>query len=558
MKHLQPFGWIGRHKVASSILAVAFLGLVAALALISFEPRETRLETFLEPASAEHREAKGLIESNQPVDAEARCRQAIEILDRAPSLVREDARFRLERGAILETLASIQTLNDRPDLAVESYQQAIDSWSRLLTRDQAGVELRKRSASCETRLAPLLVQLGRWEDAEKALERGDAVCQTQVTAQLPDPQIHTEWVEVLNQLGLVLLHKDKWSEALDRFKVAKRVQAGLIQPDSGTGLDRERLALILVNQAQAYRAGKQPAEAERALIESREIAQKLTADFADTLRYQDLAAMILETLAELFEKDPKRITEARGLLENAVSIREKFATNRAAAPEYVVRLAETYDRLAELHLAQKSFKESEAYERKELDAYARLEKEHPSDLVVRFKHGRSLHNLADFLRERGRAAEALPLERQAIERLVAVYKDDVLDPDHRRALSYAYWSLCTLELGRGDYRAAAGVVEEYQKIEPCGYEEAYESARFLCRAISLCNQDQGISASEHDNLVRAYADRAMAALGAATEDGFHDLSELTSSHTYDPLRGRPDFARLVKHIGAIVEALNEK
>ncbi len=313
----------------------------------------------------------------------------------------------------------------------------------------------------------------------------------------------------------------------------------------------------MINKAKAQMAGNRLADAERVLIDARDLGEQLRRDYPATTRYHDVAATILDSLAELISKDPKRIREVRGLLEKSLSIREKYAAEPGAQKENLLRLTETYGSLAELFLAEKLVTEAEAYERKALVHAARLEQEHPNDLELRFEHGRSLHNLADLLRERGRSDEALPIARQAVARLVSVYKENVLDPDHRRALGYAYWALCTLELSRGDHRAAAAIVDAYQKIEPSGYEEAYESARFLCRAIPLCRQDRRIPAEERENLAQSYADRAIAALETASHSGFHDLNELKTSHIYDPLRGRPEFASIVQRVAAIVEALSE-
>jgi len=555
---------MGRHKVATGLVATAVLALGAAIGIVEFYPGGPGLETFLEPATEMHREAEKLLESNQPKDALDRCRQAIAILDQVPARFHDDEGYQFERGAAFETLGLIHTAIDQPEQAVDDYRQTLDIWTKLIARDQHQIELRRRTAVCTARLAPIFVKLGRWEDAQKTLDRGESVCQIQVMGSAPDPRIDEIRVEILNQRGLVSMHKGEWTEALEQFTSAERLQKGLcdllerlVQPNWEMGKYSQRLIVTLINKAKAHTARNRPTDAEQALIDARDLAEQLRADYPATIPYQDLAATILDTLAELIKKDPKRISEVRGLLERSLSIREKYAANPSCDPEYVLRLAETCSSLGELFVAEKSFKEAEALERKALLYSARLEKQHPSDLEFRFEHGRSLHNLADFLRERGRPDEALPLERQAVERLVAVYKENVLEPDHRRAISYAYWTLCSLELNRGDHRAAAAVIDEYQKIEPGGYEEAYESARFLCRLIPLCRQDQGKPATERESIVRSYADRAIAALETASHHGFHDLNELTTSHIYDPIRGRPEFARVVQHVAAIVEALKE-
>ncbi len=141
------------------------------------------------------------------------------------------------------------------------------------------------------------------------------------------------------------------------------------------------------------------------------------------------------------------------------------------------------------------------------------------------------------MRERGRVEEAITLEREAVERLVGVYRTNVLEPEYRTAASYAYWGLCMLELDRKDHRAAATAIALYQAIEPRGFEEAHEAARFLCRCIVLCREDRAIAAAERRALERSYADQAETALRRAVRFGFLDEQELRTSHTFDPLRG---------------------
>src|SRR5260370_14955584 len=99
--------------------------------------------------------------------------------------------------------------------------------------------------------------------------------------------------------------------------------------------------------------------------------------------------------------------------------------------------------------------------------------------------------------------------------------------------SCSCWGLCGLELERRDYRAAAQAVANYQKIEPRGFEEAHESAGFLCRCIQLCRADQSVAAADREALARSYAGQAMSALATAVRDGFRADQELKTSPIYE-------------------------
>jgi hypothetical protein len=184
----------------------------------------------------------------------------------------------------------------------------------------------------------------------------------------------------------------------------------------------------------------------------------------------------------------------------------------------------------------------------ELSHQTRLMDYQPDVVRYRFGRGRAAHNLAELLRQRGRTVEALAIEREAAPILTGVYRQNVLDANHRRAISDACWTLCTLLLDRQDYRSAAESVAFYQSIEPNGFEEAREAAMFFCKCFVLCQQDRKLNVVERETLERSYADRAIGALKTAVRGGFRDLDELKSSHVYDPLRGRADFAGVVNDV----------
>jgi hypothetical protein len=133
----------------------------------------------------------------------------------------------------------------------------------------------------------------------------------------------------------------------------------------------------------------------------------------------------------------------------------------------------------------------------------------------------------------------------------------VRDAGHRTAVSYAYWTLCALELDRGDYCAAGQAVGEYLRIEPNGFEEALESARFLCRCVRLSLADGSLGRAESESVARSYRDRAMEALLAAVRCGFRDANDLKKSRAYESLRGRDDFERLVREVEALASAAGQ-
>jgi tetratricopeptide (TPR) repeat protein len=492
-----------------------------------------------------------------PEDAEVSCRQALAALDVLLAAWPDERRYRRQRAAIFDMLGLAAAAQDRPDEAIEAYKLAVDLWSKLIAERPNVVDERRRMASCLERLGLLLHEAGRWDDADFVFQRGRLLCQQLPNDIADDPEISRDLVGFLSRLAHESLDSGRWSESLDLHSQAvqalKRLAAG---PDGRTE-DRERLVRTVVDQAGAFRECKQPAAAEQCLLEAKARAERLAAHSPAKGRYRALVAMVLNHFAALIECNPGRGVEARAAYERAVTLLETVAGQPSATPDDRSSLAATCGRLANLLADQGLCDLAQAAYRKEIACESRLVEERPRNIWARFARGRALHNLADLLRDRGGRCrdEALDLEHEAIKELSVAYNQNVRNPEFRTALSYAAWALCVLELDRNDYRAAAAAVDQYQQVEAAGFEEALESVRFLCRCASLCRRDGAIPKTNRERLASSYADRAVQALKSAVQSGYHDARDLESAGTYEPLRGRDDFALLVREAEARTKLL---
>ena len=359
-------------------------------------------------ACAERRKtAEILLETNQPAAAERSCRQAIKLLEELASRSPQVRSYRRELGAAHDTMGQIEVAKDERYLAETEYTHAIRLCSRLFAIDPSDVDLQWRIAACMNRLAPLQRADGRWGEAKSTLQRGCDFIAARARARPLAPRIEREWVSLLCQLGLLNLDMSLRLEAVENFETAVGIQTELVRTSSDIGQDRERLVGLLINQSKVQTAAVEPAKTERTLVAARNVAERLATDFPSTARYQDLVASTLSRLAGTIKADPGRRAEARGLLERALSIRKKLAASSPSVADYTAKLAESYSMLADLCFDEKSYEQIEGLERKALLYQSRLQKQHPDVAAFRFGHGRALHNLADFLRERGRAQKRL-------------------------------------------------------------------------------------------------------------------------------------------------------
>ncbi len=440
MKRLMLFDWMRRHKIATLVPAMLAAFVVAAWLVRGDAGSPAVLAT----AVASLRSAETCLERSQLAEAERECGRAIEILD-SLAMRSGDPRIRFEQAAALETMALIQSATDRRDQADMFFRKAIPIWARLLGDNQADSTVRWYLARCLARHGSLLSDAGRWEEADKTLWRGDAACETRIRNVPSDERIDRERVLIKNQLGLLFLRTDRGALALEQFESAASYQQELIGASSPAADDLELLISLRRNQARTYSATDQPAAAQRTLGEARALAERLTALYPSTARYQDLLATLIEHQAEVTGGDTGSRAQCRELIARAVAIREALAARSPDEPLYVEKLATSYGKLAEECLRASAFAEAEEYARKEVSCQSKLLNEHPGVLAYRFGRGRALHNLADLLRGRGRGAEALSLapgrpparrrpSRQPARRTPSTGgQQRVLEPLHARA-----------------------------------------------------------------------------------------------------------------------------
>jgi eukaryotic-like serine/threonine-protein kinase len=537
---------------ARFITAGAAAALATALAVVVFSlnllGRRGASESLYHAAVQARQTAEAHLRAQRCDEAEQACHLAGVILDKLADRAAGEPRYRRERAALAETRGLCQFERGASDEAVPAFKEAIDLWSKLLAESPAAFEERSRLAACLSRLGILYRDAGRWDEAESTISRGRLLCETLPANLRDDPRVARSRVGFLDQLGRLFVETGRPSEALTCDTIAVTAQQALVSSAAGTSEDREVLVALAINLAGDFTIVRRPLDAERTLVGAGDVADLLRADFPTAPRYDDLVATVLELRASAVNSDTNRHLEARELLGRALSIREKLVARAPAALVDVAKLAAACDTFASLCRDHGAFDQAESFYRKALSCHSRLTGQDPGAPLYRFDRGRALHNLADLLRGRGRRDEAISLARQAVEELGVLYSNNRDNSEYRTAFSYARWMLCALLLDDDDVQGAAEAVAEYRKIEPSGYEEPLEAARFLGRCARLWRPDSRRPKSHGEPSADTYADQAMSALSCAVQNGFRDLHDLKTSSVYDPLRTRDDFQRLLREV----------
>jgi hypothetical protein len=92
----------------------------------------------------------------------------------------------------------------------------------------------------------------------------------------------------------------------------------------------------------------------------------------------------------------------------------------------------------------------------------------------------------------------------------------------------------------GDYRGAAGTVEQVRKLVAPTWPGWVQSAALLCQCLQLAKNDRTLQEPERAKLIDAYGKQALAILGKLAGH-VPDLAEELKAADFEPLRERPAF-----------------
>jgi hypothetical protein len=79
-------------------------------------------------------------------------------------------------------------------------------------------------------------------------------------------------------------------------------------------------------------------------------------------------------------------------------------------------------------------------------------------------------------------------------------------------------------------------------------DEYVRAALFLARCVPLAEQDARLPDGKRKKLAKTYADKAMKRLREAVDRGYKNVPQLQKDKTFDPLRDREDFQKLLRDL----------
>jgi serine/threonine protein kinase len=394
--------------------------------------------------------------------------------------------------------------------------------------------------------------LGRYAEALRLGEEALARCQAKLG---PD---HPNALLAMNNLAVAYVALGRYAEALRlREETLARCKAAL-------GPDHPSTLMSMHNLAISYHAFGRYAEALK-LREATLARRKATLgpDHPDTLATLDDLANSYHVLG--------RYADALALSEEILALRQRrLGADHPATLRSMNNLANCYHSLGRFAQARELYEETLA-RRKALHG-----PDHPNTLM-------SMHNLAVSYHALGRYAEALKLREETL-----ALRKAKLGPDHYDTLR-TMWTLAEslTRLGRGAeavpiiddcFRRATGkglrpdllpglvvfrlrhfervgdaagcrqTAEMWEKLDRADAPSLYTAARLRAATAAVCRVADRSSAGARQ--ADTEADKAMTWLKQAVAAGYRDAASLKQERDLDALRGRADFAKLVKALQA--------
>jgi tetratricopeptide (TPR) repeat protein len=472
-----------------------------------------------------------------------------------------------------------------------AYRDALTIQAQLAQDFPAVPEYREDLAAGYNDFGVLMVDLGKPSDAETAY-RGALKIYAQLAREFPGvPQYRQELGKRQNSLGNLLRDLGKKAEAETAYHSAVTVQAQLAQDFPAVPQYRAELAksqkslgLLLRNM------DKLAADAEPAHRSALKVQAQLAQDFPAVPEYRDELGASHGRLGDLLVDLGKR-AEAESDYRAALRIWTQLAQDFPAMPEYRWELAKSHRRLGRLLVCLGKRAEAESAYRAALRIRMQLAQDFPTVPRYRRELAQSHNNLGDLLRDLGQRAEAETAYRDALAiqaqlaqdfPTVLEYHDDLaatmvnqaillrqnkeLDRarqlleearrhfqanannsgfrrsyDKRRSLAHIFVEL-------GEHAVAAETVGELIQEGLALGNELYEVACIFACCVPLAERDTKLSEAQRKERAQTYADRALATLRQAVQNGYQDADRMKKDTDLDSLRLYPEFQKIMREL----------
>jgi serine/threonine protein kinase/tetratricopeptide (TPR) repeat protein len=470
-----------------------------------------------------------------------------------------DRNFTLARRAVENYLAKVTenrrlTEVDLHGLRKELLEAALPFYEQFVQQSENDPALRAEQGRAYERLGKVRHLLGEVGKALAHFQEMKAIFE-ELTKLYPEVADYRQGLgQAHNNLGEALQKLGRLGEAEQQHAQALAVQHGLadLYPDVAeyrrdVGFSHFSRALVL---AELGRREEMIAEYRESLI----LHEQLARDFPANPDYRRRLAWSHNNLGNnLCEMG--RYAEGESEIRKALVIKDQLVRDFPGDPEYRVSVANSHIALGNLFHRRQRPEASEPEQRQAATILEEVARQFPSVPDYRFRLAQCQDNLGNVLRDLNRRAEAVEQYRQAMrlyERLRAEHPDIA---EHSWGVANTRALLAWVLADQGDHRQAAAELWRINEREAGSGEARYNTACGWSLTMAAVLRDSQLSSSERKKLAEEYASLSLHWLKKAGDAGyFRDGGNADwlrhDTNLVPDLRSRPDFAKLLKELGA--------
>ncbi len=421
-------------------------------------------------------------------------------------------------------------------LRTELLQEAVNLYERLRADESTDPSLRGDRMRTLEQLGKMFVELGRYDDAEKALTDALLVADSAATSGGEDMPARTR---LLQAIAAVQMARGQFQTAAETLRQKQRELDELqarAPTDRALRFGRATTLSALAECEQQAR-GDDPglaAERERLLRAASTILADLVAEQPDDANVIRTWAASLQRLSYALQ-DQRRFAEALALLDREIAIVEPLPDDKDARPRRDELLMLAWSAKGTAHFEAGDYAAAVTTHQRSVDYAEALARDFPTAAGYTCRLGAMISNGAAALLKLDRPAEAEPQLRRAIEqhRAALAMSPDLAEAKRFLRACHHMLADCLAALARGDEAVAIGAQLAESRGEA---RDAIDAAAILAQ---LLTRDPRLVLTDRD----AVRQRTLDLLLEAERRGWPAGLKLNAKR-YRALEGLAGFAEL--------------
>jgi serine/threonine protein kinase/tetratricopeptide (TPR) repeat protein len=487
-----------------------------------------------------------LMNTGRLPDAERAYRDALKLRQQLADDFPNVPEYRQSLAASYNNLANLLKIAGRVPDAERAYGDALKLQQQLATEFPDVPEYRHDLAIAHNNLARLLESTGRVQDAEHA-HRDALKLRQQLAADSPNvPKYRRDLAASHNSLGNLLRSTGRVQDAEQAYGAALKLQQQLAAEFPNMPEYRQHLAGTYYNLGNLWKTDRAQ-DAEGAYRDALKLRQQLADDFPNVTEYRQSLAASFKGLGNLLATTG-RAADAERALRDALKLGQQLADDFPNVPEYRQHLAQSHANLGLLLESTGRVQDAERANSDGLKLYQQLVADFPNVSDYQNELANTLGILAKLLFSRKEFGAARQRLEQAVSHHQAALKANPRHPIYRQFFFNNQQLLAQLLLELGEHAAAADAAAQVAQAAFDPANDIYIAAAFLSRCVPLAEQDPQLSETQRKQVAQTYADRALATLRQAVQNGYKDVPHLKKDQDLDPLRDREDFKKLLAEL----------